>query len=267
MTSPTAEPGSSPTPLAQAVTEVLPTDQFSQYLLRARSEMFTVFLGLAAHVSQITMIFNEGRDMVLTSLISWSDDGLVLDFGASAEMNGKALKAGKLFCVTQLEKVKIQFILRGLTTVQVDGRPAFLAALPDSILRLQRREYYRLAAPVARPLVCRLQFPVVDAPSHLIEARVSDISVGGVCLVGLPLSLPLETDMELPGSTIELPDIGSIIASLRLCALAENASRSGIRTRRAGCEFVNLSRPMATLIQRYIFKTERERKSRESGLA
>ena len=264
MTTTSAEPDASLTP--QAVTEVLATDEFSQYLLYTKSEMFPVLRGLIEHVSQITMMFNEGRNMVLTSLVSCDDTGLVLEFGASMDMNRKALKAEKLFCVSQLDKVKIQFILRGVDQIDDGGHPAFHASLPDSLLRLQRREFYRLVTPMAQPLKCRIRVPEADGSSVPIDVHIADISGGGVLLVGLPLNLPLETDMELSGCGIELPEVGSIASSLRLRSLTESVSRSGIRARRAGCEFVNLSGPMARLIQRYIMKIERERKARESGM-
>lgn len=266
MTPPSDEPEASQRLTQQAVTDVLPTDEFSQYLLYTKSEILTILRGLVEHVSQVTMLFNAGRNMVLTSLVSCGDDGLVLEFGASAEMNRKALKAEKLFCVSQLDKVKIQFILAGVDLVEDDGRPAFHASLPDSVLRLQRREYYRLVTPVAQPLKCKVHVPDVDGSSFLIEVRIADISGGGVCLTGLPLYLPLAADMEFHGCSIELPEVGSIDATLRLHNVTEIAGRSGARAKRAGCEFVNLPGPMARLIQRYIMKIERERKARESGM-
>jgi c-di-GMP-binding flagellar brake protein YcgR len=73
--------------------------------------------------------------------------------------------------------------------------------------------------------------------------------------------------MELPTCDIGLPEVGTISAALRLRSVEEVISRSGARSKRAGCEFIKLSEPMATLIQRYIIKTERERKARESGMA
>lgn len=267
MTSPVTESVPDPTPAREAGTALLSLDEFSQYLLHTKGEMFTVFRGLVEHVTQLTLIFNGGRDMVLTSLMSYGDSGLVFDFGASAEMNRKALEADKLFCAAQLEKVKIQFILRGIKRIEVDGRPAFLAPLPDSLLRLQRREYYRLQTPITRPLKCTIGFPAVGGAMHRVEAHVADISGGGVCLTGLPPNLPLEKDMELPNCDIGLPEVGAISAVLRLRSVEEVTSRSGARNKRAGCEFIKLSAPMATLIQRYIIKTERERKARESGMA
>lgn len=267
MTNPGPEPGSSPAQTAKALAEILPTDEFSQYLLYGKSEMLPVLRGLVEQVSQVTMMFNEGRDMVLTSLVSCDDSGLILDFGASKEMNRLAQKAEKLFCVTQLGKVKIQFILRGVTEVDVGGRAAFHALLPESVLRLQRREHYRLSSSFMHPLKCRIRLVDANGASVLVDASVTDISGGGVGLAGLPLEVELEPDAEIPGCTIDLPEVGSIAATLILHRVQETTSRSGVRARRAGCEFVNLPGPMAKLIQRYIMKVERERKARESGMA
>jgi c-di-GMP-binding flagellar brake protein YcgR len=266
MTSPKVDPDARSAQVQNADTALLPTDEFSQYLLHARGEMLPIFRRLVERVSQITLLFNEGRDMVLSSLMDASPDGLVLEYGADAEMNRKALQMNKLFCITQLDKVKIQFILSGVTTTQVGGRPAFLAQLPESLLRLQRREHYRLVLPVLQRLKCKIRFPTVEGKEHQIEVEVADISGGGVCLIGFPAALSLELDMEFPGCHIELPEIGTIMTVLRLRSINEVVGRTGVRTQNVGCQFVGLPGPMETLIQRYIMKIERERKARESGL-
>lgn len=246
--------------------ELLSTDEFSQYMLNSKNEMFAVFRGMVEHVSQVTMFFNEGRDMVLTSMISYNDNGLYMDLGASSEMNRKALEARKLFCVAQLDKVKIQFILRGLQRVETNGGPAFLAALPDSVLRLQRREYYRLATPIARPLKCVLALPsAASSERRIVEAHLGDISGGGIGIFSIPLDVPLEPGFEL-GCKIDLPEVGVVTSAVVVRSVFESLTRSGAKSRRAGCAFIKLPGPMLTLIQRYIIKVERERKARESGL-
>lgn len=267
MTSSPPDPATNSTPTQRPVAELLPTDKYSEYLLTSKAEKFAVLRGLADHVSQISMIFNEGHDMLLTSLVSWDDNGIVLDFGASAEMNRKALQVEKMFCSAQLDKVEIQFILRGVDRIEVGGRPAFHASLPDSILRLQRREFFRLLTPVARPLICRIPLMGKDGEKFILDAHVADISLGGVCLTGLAPDFALETDMEFGDCSIDLPDGDKISVTLRPCWQIETVSRSGIRAKRAGFAFVKIPPMKATLIQRYIIKTERERKARESGTA
>ncbi len=254
-----------PSPAQKLAAELLSTDDFSQYMLNSKAEMFSVFRGMVEHVSQVTMFFNEGRDLVLTSLISYNDNGLFLDLGASPEMNRKALDAEKLFCVTQLDRVKIQFILRGLRRVETKGGPAFFAALPDSVLRLQRREYYRLATPIVRPLKCVIAFPAASGEPRMLEVQIGDISGGGLGIISIPLDIPLETGLQLT-CRIDLPEVGAVSGSIVVRSVFETVTRNGIKSQRAGCEFLNLPGPTLTLIQRYIIKVERERKARESGM-
>ena len=217
-----------PTAAQKLAAELLSTDEFSQYLLKTKSEMFAVFRGMVEHVSQITMFFNEGRDMVLTDMISYSDGGVYLDLGASPEMNQKALEADKLFCVTQLDKVKVQFILRGLKRVDWNGGPAFLAALPDSVLRLQRREYFRLTAANPHNLSCLIPI-IVDGEKRMIsvEAAVLDISGGGLAVLVPPTETAFEPDMEFADCRLMLPEIGPIATSLRVRNLFRITNRDG----------------------------------------
>lgn len=258
-------PPAEPTAAQKLAAELLSTDEFSQYMLNTRSEMFAVFRGMVERVSQITMFFNEGRDMVLTDMIRYNDNGLSFDLGASPEMNRKALEAKKLFCVTQLDKVKIQFILHGLQRVDTDTGPAFFAALPDGVLRLQRREFYRLTTPIVRPLKCVIHLPVANREARGVEAHIADISGGGISVVSLPLDIPLEPGLQLD-CKIDLPEVGVVTGTIVIHSVAESVARSGVKSKRAGCGFVKLPGPMLTLIQRYIIKIERERKARESGM-
>lgn len=241
-------------------------DEYSQFILRAPAEIRVVLRGLYDHVSQITVFFNEGKDMLLTTLAAVADDHLILDYGPSEEMNRKALEVGKHFCVTSLDKVRIQFILRRFEKIKHEGRPAFRCNMPDEVLRLQRREFYRLATPIVRPLKCLMPIPLPDGSLHLHEAHVFDISGGGLGISTPPPGIPFAADMQLPNCRIELPEVGIITGTLKIRSLFDVTLRSGAHMQRAGCEFADLPGPMMTLIQRYIIKVERERKARESGM-
>lgn len=240
--------------------------EYSEFMLRTRNEILLVLRGLYEHVSQITVYFNEGKDMLLTTIAAVRDDHVVLDYGPSSDMNRKALEAEKHFCVTTLDKVRVQFILRAFDRIEHEGRTAFRTALPEEVLRLQRREYYRLMTPIARPLKCLVPIPLVDGSLHLHEAHVFDISGGGVAISAPAAGIPFDIDMDFANCRIELPEVGFITATLKIKSLFEVTLRSGTRIKRAGCELVKLPGPMMTLIQRYIIKVERERKARESGM-
>jgi c-di-GMP-binding flagellar brake protein YcgR len=245
---------------------ILEADEYSRYMLRTPAEVLMVLRSLGERVAQITVFFNEGQDMLLTTIAAVASDHLVLDFGPDGEMNRKALMAEKHFCVAMLDKVRIQFILRGFREIEHEGRRAFLCALPDELLRLQRREYYRLLTPIVRPLVCSVPIPLSDGNIHLHEAHIFDISGGGMGIAAPAEGIPFDLDMRFPNCRVELPEVGIVSGTLRVRSLFDVSLRSGAKMRRAGCEFVNLPGPMMTLIQRYIIKVERERKARESGM-
>lgn len=246
---------------------LLEPEDYSQYLLHSASEILFVLRALQKDASRITVYFHEGKDFLLTAVVAVDESGLVLDYGSSQEMNRRALTAEKLFCVASHDRVRIQFLLRGLKQIDFEGRPAFSAALPETLLRLQRREYYRLTTPVARPLKCHIPVVRADGSRDTIDVSVIDISGGGLAVMTPPEGIAFEPDMEFPNCRVELPEVGIVVATLAVRNLFEVTLRSGAVVKRSGCQFVNLPGPMLTVIQRYIIRVERERKARESGLA
>lgn len=245
---------------------ILEPGEYARFMLRAPAEIMPVLHGLRDRGAHVSVFFNEGRDTLLSVLVAVANDHLILDTSPDDATNRKAVAADKHFCVTLLDKVRVQFILRDFTLVSHEGRPAFRAALPDEVLRLQRREYYRLLAPIARPLKCLMPLPLPAGGQYLHEAHVYDISGGGVGIFAPPAHVPFDTGMQIPNCLIELPEVGIVTCTLKLCSVFEVTLKNGARSKRAGGEFVKLPGPMMTLIQRYIIKVERERKARESGL-
>jgi c-di-GMP-binding flagellar brake protein YcgR len=250
---------------AHRLPDLLDTRDYEKYVVRGKREILAILRQLQASVSLITAFFDEGKEMLLTSLLGADDDRAVIDFGADHETNRKALNADRIFCVASHEKVRIQFELGRLTEIDYDGGPAFSAPLPRSILRLQRRDFFRLSMPIARPLKCLIPKADADGNSETVEASIVDISGGGLALT-VPESLKCERDMEFADCRIDLPEVGTIVMTLRARNVFEVELRNGLRVTRAGCAFVNPHGAMLALIQRYIMKVERERKARESGL-
>lgn len=250
---------------AHRLPDLLDTREYEKYVVRGKREIVAILHQLQASVSLITAFFNEGKEMLLTSLLAANDDRAIIDFGADHDTNRKALAADRIFCVASHEKVRIQFELGRLKEINYDGGPAFSAPLPRSILRLQRRDFFRLAMPIARPLKCLIPRIDEQGSAETIEASIVDISGGGLALT-VPEGLAFERDMEFPDCRIDLPEVGTIAMTLQARNVFEVDLRSGLRVRRAGCAFVKPAGAMLALIQRYIMKVERERKARESGL-
>lgn len=266
MTEPTAELETQKTELLKI--ELMQTDVDNDYMLYSKTEILSILRTLISRASLITVYFNHGNDFLMTSLLAIEPNGeyMLLDIGGNQEMNQRALQADKLICITSLDKIKIQFVLRTLQSKQFEERSAFRTEVPKALMRLQRREFFRLLLPVTRPLKCQLPLLKKDNTKTVFEASILDISGGGIGIQAPSDDIRFDTDMLLEDAQIELPGIGNITVMLRVRSMYEVILLNGTRSRRAGCQFISPSGQALTLIQRFIIKAERDRKAHDTGL-
>lgn len=237
------------------------SDHYSKYLLFSRSEMLFLLRALQQKGCMVTAHFDHGNSFFLTSLIEVDGDELVFDYGSNDEMNRKVQGADKVVFTSSLDKVKVQFSLPGLSATTYEGRPAFSGTIPESILRLQRREYFRLSTPLASPLKC-----FIPTEEGILETTVLDISGGGIGLMLPADRKDFPVDSAFSNCRLELPEEGMINFNMIVRNAFFLTNKSGNSYLRIGCEFDNLSGARLSAIQRYITRIERERKARESGM-
>ncbi len=250
--------------------ELEQSDDYSKFLLYSKTEILFVLRTLIQKGAIVTVYFDQGKSFMLTSLLALDPDnnGFIVDPGSDNEMNRKAVMADKLIFTTAIDKVKIQFSIGKLSETIHDGRPALRGALPETLLRLQRREYFRLSTPIASPIKCTIPMKRADGSALVADAPLLDISGGGVGLMVSPEQAGLyETEMTFSDCRISLPDEGVLVTTLRVRNAFDVTARNGAHYVRVGCEFIELQGARLSLIQRYITRIERERKARMSGLA
>lgn len=248
--------------------EILHAQHYADYLVGYPREIAQILGGLIEKRALVTLYLGAGGHALVTTLleVDESTGTLVFDVGPEAALNQRARQTPELICDAVLDKVKVQFLLSTPSEVDWAGRPAFRAALPTQVLRLQRRNDYRLAVPGAHAITCRFPWPASGPHRNRLEARVLDISGGGLALL-LPASVPaLGVGDEIPDCQLRLHDAGTIACRLHVRNRLKLPQRNGGELSRLGCEFVELSSAAANAIQRYILKVERERIARDRGL-
>ena len=247
--------------------ELIHADDEAKYVLRDAREILAVLRNLVGARALVSARLAPGNESVLSTLVEVAEDGssLLLDGSADALQNQRMEHADALDCVTQLDKVRIQFLLRGQRLVEDGGSPGFRAPPPDALLRLQRREFYRLQTPISEAVSCTLALPRVDGSRREAELRILDISGGGVAIAVPPVGVQFEPGTEFPDSLLRLPDTAPIPARLVVRNLFRITRRGGAEVLRAGCEFADLPRGAEDAIQRYILRVERTRNARERG--
>ena len=242
---------------------------YSKYQLYSRSEILFLLRALIQKKCMLTAYFDHGRTFFLTSLIALSDDGqwLYLDYGTDPDINAKALVTDKVILTTMLDKVKIQFSVPGFQQTSANGQPIFAARTPETVLRLQRREFYRLTTPIANPLKCVMPVAKPDGTRVKVAATLLDISGGGVGLMVPTEIAPLVTPgAQVDNCEITLPEEGTIVTGLAVRSAFNATSKAGHSYLRLGCEYTALPGTQLAMIQRYITRMERERKARDAGI-
>jgi c-di-GMP-binding flagellar brake protein YcgR len=247
--------------------ELIQTEDESRYLLRESRDILAIMKHIVAGRALVSARLAPSRESYLSALIRVDDgdEGVLLDASADPAQNERILRAEALDCVTQLDKVRIQFMLRTPRLVDEGGSPGFRCNLPDSLLRLQRREFYRLQTPLSHSVSCTIALPQADGTRRNTDLRIIDISGGGVAIAVPPVGVRFEPGTEFANCLLNLPDVAPIPARLIVRNLFRITNRSGGELLRAGCQFADMPRGAEDAIQRYILRVERERNARERG--
>ncbi|HJW24573.1 MAG TPA: flagellar brake protein [Rhodocyclaceae bacterium] len=244
-------------------------DLYGKYMLTTPLDILFILRSLVKRGCMATVYFNHGHSFFLTSLLAIGKDekSIILDIGSDQAANRDALKADRLIVTANLDNVKIQFALAGVREAAFDNRPAFVAAVPPKLLRLQRREYFRLETSLSNPVRCQVTATRADGSVHDLDLTLLDISGGGLSLMAPTQAAEFfQAGVILANSRLQIPGETVIVTNLAVRSAFRIVSRGGQEYLRIGCEYVNLPGARLNVIQRYITRIERERKAREIGL-
>lgn len=237
--------------------ELIPDQENSRFLVHNPLEIVRILRNLALRNAMVSAFFNAGKQSMLTSVLHVSPEQrqVILDINANEALNRHMLQADKIIFTSLLDQIKIQFVANHIASVTYEGTPAFSIPLPDQVLQLQRRESFRLALPITHPVNCSL--PVSKDQAY--QLPIGDMSMGGLSIsIGQFPDIQFEPGAVYPGCRIELPSVGVVEVSLRIQSIREVTLKNGMKSLRCGCQFINLHPAMEAIIQRYLFRLERD---------
>jgi len=231
-----------------------------QFRVHSRMEIIGLLRELIARHTLVTLYFGGSAQFVLTTILAVNPDSeeIILDTSSKPEDTAALMRSDEIAAVSLLDEVKIQFRAGRAERCAFEDGEAIRIRLPESMLRLQRRNFYRIETPVVRPL--ELVLPAGDGRAKPVALRVVDLSCGGVGVAyGPPMELELGT--VIPKCRLDLPDVGTVTASLEVRFLMHTSGPGGAQRTRCGLQFLDLPAASTALLQRYINKLERERRS------
>ncbi|MES2935517.1 MAG: flagellar brake protein [Pseudomonadota bacterium] len=243
-------------------------EEKNPYQIYSRKEILQLLNAIKERQQLVRMIIGGGAHVVVTSIldIDLNDNVVVVDCAHSQIVNQHFLNAEKITFETTLDRIGIVFSVAAAEACMYEERPALLIEIPASLVRMQRREFYRVSTPIATPLHCTLPLPP-ELGTGIAVLPLVDISCGGLALMDERKMLDVAVGRVYKNCRIDLHGVGVALATLEVRYSQEVTLLNNKPSRRIGCAFVNLPKSTLTSVQRYIMKLERERNAKEAGLA
>lgn len=238
----------------------IPTEEdLDAFTITFRREIIFYLRQLVNDATQISVMFDEGRNTLLTLLLDVDEENnrIIFDWGGSEETNQLFLKSPRNYFVARPLGVRNQFATAAASAVTYRKQRAFSAPIPDKYVRLQRREFFRLTLPMTQRPACEATLP--DGKG--VKAEITDISLGGVAVELPALPSPLSPGETLTGTRINLGNFGTLVADLEVRHL-QSLTRGTRQSIHLGCRFARLNHAQETDIQRYMSHIQREERAR-----
>ena len=234
----------------------------SRFAVHSRSEILSLLRAIMQRKLLVNLDLPGSRHIVVTSVIGVdaSTNRLILDVARGDALNRELLSGKGAEFITQLDGVSISFATGPVSLVDYDKLPALAVAVPASLIRLQRREHFRVALPIARPIKCVVPAQGEDDPEP-IQTHIVDIGCGGVALMDASGRLGTDTGRMLDRCHLLLPDLDPVTTALEIRNTAQIRRPNGAFQTRLGCRFVDLPNDIAAKLQRFVMKIERDRRN------
>ncbi|MDZ7594520.1 MAG: flagellar brake protein [Thiobacillus sp.] len=235
-------------------------DLLARFTLHSRAEILFQLRAIQKRKLLVNLDLLGSRQIIVTSVLMVNEvkNTLILDSARGDALNQELMSGKGAEFVAQLDGVSISFATGPVAWCTYEGMPALRIALPTSLVRLQRREHFRVPMPIANPVKCIV--PSTDGDADPITTHLVDIGCGGVAIAETGGRLGPETGRILPDCKLLLPESDTIITSLEVRNSAQIRLHNGTFQTRLGCQFVDLPHDMAAKLQRFVMDIERARR-------
>lgn len=225
-----------------------------RYAVYSRVEVLGLLRQLLDLGVLTNVYYDQAGSFFLTALLSINPDfeELVIDAASDEALQNRLLASRRLVFVAFIDGVKVQFEAARAEAMMFEGRPALRVRVPERVIRMQRREFFRVRPLASRPVLCTMR----DEQTGRAETRhVLDLSGGGLSFATRVEERPYSLGMELPDCTVDFPAEGTIAVSLRVRSIELT---QGEGEQRIGCEYLHIAPAARLMLQRFINRVEAE---------
>lgn len=231
------------------------------FIVRHDLQILQIIKSLKDEENGLKVSFNHGEDDYLTRIIHIASDHqhLYLDMTIDEAFNKRMAESPELL-IHKDNGIRIKWKAREHRIAKLSDGYALKMEMPAALVRLQRRELFRLKPPMVTPIPCVIPVPDTENAEIInnIQHNITDVSLGGVGLIiQNDLHPSIEVGATFEGCKIDFPKLGQALLNLEVKNIVTLNSDKPEEKHRVGLEFKKPSRSSEGLIQQYTFNLER----------
>jgi c-di-GMP-binding flagellar brake protein YcgR len=232
----------------------------SSFLIRNQAQIISHLSLLFTNKCLLSANFGDNNNSFITTIleIDKKNNSLILDYAPKEYLSRQALDSPNTFFKTEYLGIKVTFQVTRLAKTQHEGHPAFIMPIPESILWLQRREFYRVKSPISKSSYCRL----ILEDREPIDLKLYDISLSGFSMLNEYSEIfhLLVLNAHFDQCKLILSETGEDTVSFEVRSLYIINPEKLNKIEKIGCKFTRITSAFESTIQRYMQKIERENK-------
>lgn len=229
----------------------------SKERVTSSSKIKAILRQLKAEHELLSVTIPGCKDPANTAILGMEEKGsrFYLDELNTDVAHQALLRSGKLRAVCRLHGMELQFVAHLVKSDTDGGLALYEMAIPDAIVRLQRRENFRLR--LSPGLLVPITIPNLGGES--INGEVFDLSATGIGAFLRTRNIPCRGQM-LSGTSLSLPRSRPLKTKLEVRFARHDAAHHLLRI---GARFVDLEPKQQRLIAQFL--AEQQRKRRRHG--
>lgn len=236
--------------MSEPIENLLDNPENEEFLVHSHSSIASILRNLMRENSTITAYLPTSDEVVATGIlhVDLEKKMVILDATKETKRNNQFSNSSNVLFDLKQNSVILQFVAKQTQPARFNGESAVFIGLPDRLLRLQRREFFRVAAISNTGVTCVIK--EAHGVTHKLE--VEDVSLGGVGALLVDDALPVKQFKIFRNCELRIPGFATLVVDLQIRNCFEKTLQSGRKVRRMGLSYVNLSTDKENLLQKYI---------------
>ena len=225
------------------------TDIAGSRLLWSRHQIVQLFRRFICEDRPVSAQYAGDDGMIVTRAVRLNPSfgRVYFEYGDHKAGNSSLLRSKEVQFSVEDGLGKSQFTSPRISDVLLDGEPVFHIPIPEHVLQVDRRLNHRITIPeISAPAVI---FNLPDGSRA--EGRLSDLSAGGIGVIGLATEMSVRTGGVVRNCLIQLGGGEHVSVDLKIRYTSGYVDAEGKPMRRVGFSLVSQPKEFAELLKAF----------------